>query len=244
MLNEAELPFIASKNEKEMSKNTFKMNFDPATAALKNLIDQKALCTQNGTSSRGRIRASTARAIDENALDLLNIQIIEAKQTLRQEKASLSEVNRELDRSIRDYDAWKSKFPNRNQDTLLNYCRELAKPVLAYYSKLFLDEDGDNYHMRKAAFSCQLFDPMFLEGKQNDLHRLFYLADQLIHFRYPQFTQEFIALLKQEIPLAVNHSNMYFDWSSIKETSQFRTRMQRRIKRHNLDAAKCWEVAR
>jgi hypothetical protein len=56
----------------------------------------------------------------------------------------------------------------------------------------------------------------------------------LIHFGYPAFTPDFIHLLKTEIPAAVCHANMNFDWNSIEASSQFKTRMQKRMKRHNL----------
>ena len=213
ILNEAELLFITSKNENETSKNTAKINFDIATDALQNLIAQKTSCTKNGISSRGRIVVSTARVIDENALDVLKNQIVEAKETLRKKKDVLLEANKDLDRFTREYDAWKNQFPHRDENTLIAYCQDLVKPVLTYYKNLFFEDRGNTYHMRKADLSCQLFDPIFLQEKQNYLHRLYYLADQLIHFRYPHSTTEFIAILKRGIPLAINHSNMYFDWN-------------------------------
>ena len=63
--------------------------------------------------------------------------------------------------------------------------------------------------------ACKLFDPLYLKGKQQELHSLGFLADELCNFRYPQFNEVFISQLKKEIPLVVNHGNRFFDWDSI-----------------------------
>ena len=97
-----------------------------------------------------------------------------------------------------------------------------------------MEEEGDNYRMRMCSLACKLFDPLFLKGKQDLLHTLFYCADHLIYFGYPAFTPDNIHLLKKEIPAAVCHANIDFDWNSIVASSQFKTRMQKRMKRHIL----------
>ena len=88
--------------------------------------------------------------------------------------------------------------------------------------------------MRKAILACQLFEPLHLRGKQNDIHTLEYLVDDLKFFDYPSFTPIFLRELKEELPVAITHANLRFDWKSINPSNQFQTRMQRRTKRHDL----------
>ena len=140
---------------------------------------------------------------------------------------SVANAKKDLDSSIDVHAKWKCEFLWETDFELLEYCRDVSSPVLEYYKKLFQDEDGDNYHMRQSAMACKLFDPLYLKGKENQIHTLCFLADQLHHFRYPQFNATFISQLKREIPLAVSHA--------IQLSSQFKIRMQRRKKRHNLE---------
>lgn len=55
------------------------------------------------------------------------------------------------------------------------------------------------------------------------------------HFEYPDFDDEFLTNLEMEIPLAVKHANKEFDWNSIKETHNFKIRIDRKIKRRRLN---------
>jgi len=56
-----------------------------------------------------------------------------------------------------------------------------------------------------------------------------------VHFEHATyFTPTFIADLKKEIPLAVEHTQIDFDWDSIDPSKQYETRSQRKIKRRKL----------
>ena len=243
LLTQAEAPFILQQTQKEQEKNNAQDVLNSSKDSLSHLLNQKSTLTQNGVSSRGRIRASSERNIDTDAIQKINEDIAEARQKVRQSKIILKEKDDEVNSFKREYLAWKTKFPDRCKDTLLEYCTRKTEPVLQYYRELFLQENGDNFKIRKAALACKLFDPTYLKGKQNDLHTLFYLADQLSHFQYNDFNDDFLKLLKSEIPAAVQHANAWFDWNELDTSKQFRTRMQRRIKRHNLsiEDAQDWQ---
>ena len=61
------------------------------------------------------------------------------------------------------------------------------------------------------------------------------LAKKLNHLGNTDFTLSFIRRLIDAIKLAVEHVNVPFDCDSNDSTNQFKTRMQRRIKRYKLD---------
>ena len=216
------------------NKNDAQDRLNNSKNALSDLITQKENLTQNGVSSRGRVRNSSERNLDTDAIQTTNEAIAEARQKCRQDKSILKEKQDDIELFEREYFAWKVKFPHRCEDTLLEYCANKADPVIGQYRNLFLDENGDNFRIRKAALACKLFDPLYLKGKEDELHTLFYLADQLSNFGYSEFDDDFIKLLKGEIPTAVQHANAIFNWNEIDTTKQFKTRMQRRIKRHDL----------
>ena len=61
------------------------------------------------------------------------------------------------------------------------------------------------------------------------------LIDDLVYFEYRHFTKCFIAKMKKELPLAIEHANQNFDWESIQPTKQYKTRMDHRKKRRKLN---------
>ena len=89
--------------------------------------------------------------------------------------------------------------------------------------------------LRKRGKACEIFDPLFLKGKENNIEQLKNIAGGLKHFEYRDFDDKFLANLEKEIPLAVEHANKEFDWNSIKETDNFKTIIDRKIKRRKLN---------
>jgi hypothetical protein len=80
-------------------------------------------------------------------------------------------------------------------------------------SRLLLQEANEPHQklsdlMRaKQAFSaCKLFDPFFL-ASDTSIDALNALADELVHFGYPEFDEDFIKELKKEIPEAIKYAN-------------------------------------
>ena len=139
------------------------------------------------------------------------------------------------------YDTWLMTFPFPTKESLVEYAVLLSAPVITYYNNLFLTNTGDNYALRETCRVCQLFDPFFLKGKENQLCLLYNLADNLSVFQYTQFNPTFIARLKGEIPEAVRNTNMPFDWNAIGVSKQFETRLQKRRLRHSLVRESRWE---
>jgi len=177
----------------------------------------------------------TSRTVDENAVEAVILQISETKALVKEAKKRREDINESAEKYKKSFDDWSAKFPHRTRESLIDHGKSIAAPLNKYYTDLFLKEDGDCYNTRQAVLACKIFDPLFLKGKQNDLPRLYALADQLKHFGYSDFTQDFIDCLKKEIPQAITDANEHFDWNAIKETKQFKTRMQKRIKRYKLD---------
>ena len=126
---------------------------------------------------------------------------------------------------------WKLKFPRRTRQELIDYGKSIGKPAYDYYNKQFQDEGGDLVELRKRGLACKLFDPFFLKVKEGDVERLKGIASGLIHFEYKEFDNDFVEGLEREIPLAVEHANREFDWSTIEESKEYKTRTDRKNKK-------------
>ena len=100
------------------------------------------------------------------------------------------------------------RIPSKNKRTPLQSLPNHFPPVIDYYNSLFKNEGGDIHKMRKCALACRILDAFFLKGRQNDLHILNDIADDLKYFDYSHF---FLVLLKREIPVAISHANQPFN---------------------------------
>ena len=118
---------------------------------------------------------SSARTMDIDALDRINKEISETKATLRQRKIDSKKIK---DNVVSN--EWTNKSSHRTIDSLLEHAKSVGTPVVQYYNDLFNNENGDNYHMRKATTACNISDPMFLKSKENELPRLHNLINELV----------------------------------------------------------------
>ena len=81
--------------------------------------------------------------------------------------------------------------------------------------------------------SVQLFNPVFLSEISDTeiVTKLHLLADKLTYFEYPQFNHNFIKGLKKEMPDVVKKAKRNCDLDAIDASKQFKTRMQKRMKK-------------
>ena len=85
--------------------------------------------------------------------------------------------------------------------------------------------------LRKGAYACQIFDPFVLKNLPVSALELL-LVDNLACFEsikgQPFFTQQFLRLMKTEIPKAKEHAEKPFNWDSIKDSDRYKDRKNRR----------------
>ena len=87
------------------------------------------------------------------------------------------------------------------------------------------------------AEAAELFNPVLLSNisETEIVTKLHYLADKLVYFKYAgYFTEGFIKRLKKELPDVVKEARRDHDLDRIKGNKQYYTRLQRRMKRHNI----------
>ena len=83
------------------------------------------------------------------------------------------------------------------------------------------------------ANAAKIFNPILLAGKSDAevVTVLHPLADQLKFFGYTRFTQEFIDELKKELPNIVEEANKDHDLDKILPSMQYKSRMEKRIRK-------------
>ena len=106
---------------------------------------------------------------------------------------------------------------------------------------VFKTEGGDCSNVRHMAEAAQIFDPIFLSNIRNETDivlTLHYLADKLSYFGYDRhFTPRFYTGLKSEMSELVREAKRYHNLDEIKPTRQYKTRLQKHIKKNNMSAA-------
>ena len=234
LLEEAMAPLVEDCDNANNNVDRVRDEFNAAEASLTALEERHREITHTGGQNGGRQRRRNPAFIDNELLQEVNIEINDAKEEVSEKKKNLDDATKEADDKRKALDEWKQKFPNQNRDELIEHAKLVCEPAITYYKQQFIEEGGDLYKLRKRGMACALFDPLFLKGKEEEIGRLELLADELKNFEYRHFTDEFIQELKKEIPLAVEHANSEFDWDTIPATQQFKTRIDRKIKRRNL----------
>lgn len=189
-----------------------------------------------GTSSRGRVRVGTARSRDNDRLESIVEELVNAKVEYKQLKKVAKETKECETKVVATFDEWKTKFPHRNKVDLMEHGKNLLSPVGVYYNKQFLNEVGDCHQMRVMSEAAQIFDPIFLskQSTADIVTVLHYLADKLLVSNFRHFNEKFMDRLKKEMPGLVKEAKSDHDLDRIPSTRQHQTRMQTKIKRKKL----------
>ena len=90
---------------------------------------------------------------------------------------------------------------------------------------LFLERNGYLFRFRKAIKAAKIFDPFVLAVLP--LESLAVMTDELSHFQYPEFNQEFLDGMKKEVTSAVSNAYQIFDWDSVEVSDSYKTRIQK-----------------
>jgi hypothetical protein len=149
-------------------------------------------------------------AEDEDDSDLLEAEAANqiAMSTKRQCQLDLTAALAELEEC-------KRSLPFQSEAEVIEYTlSSVIKPGIDYYKKHYLEEQGDLFKSKKAMEACRIFNPFELEKLPTATLEL--CADNLIYLDMPEISQDFIRLLKNEIPEAVKQAKQTFDWDTLK----------------------------
>ena len=107
-----------NKNAAKLIFETAKESLDSPKGEVNTLTERKKTLLSNGTSRSGRARVSTNRMIDMEAIQEINIEILQAKHSLKQFKKRTYK-SKEVSLSQKDYDIWNGKFSHRTEGELI-----------------------------------------------------------------------------------------------------------------------------
>ena len=206
---------------------------------LKRLGDMKQ-DIQGGKSSRGRARTKTTKTMgdSEDQLEIILNKIVETRCKQKDLKLAEKESKDAAASVIKTHNEWKTEFPWRNKESLMQYGKKVLEPVGEYYKQQFLDASGDCHPIREMAEAVQIFNPIFLSTQSTaDIVTVLYdLANKLNAFQFRQFNDRFFDNLRKETVNVVREAKEDHDLDRIPATRRYETRMQGKVKRKQLPA--------
>ena len=154
----------------------------------------------------GRIRTSTVRNRDNDQLEGILEEIVEARFQQKSLKATEKKAKDLAGEVVALYEDWKNKFTHRTKPALTVHGKDILFPVGRYYHNQFTNEDEDCHQMREISEGAQIFDPIFMSKQSTaDIVVLLHvLDDKLRVFKFRHFNESFIKSLKKQIPKLVN----------------------------------------
>jgi hypothetical protein len=128
------------------------------------------------------------------------------------------------------------KLGQRTEKDFLKHAEEVVAPAFEKYKSLLQEVSKPHQKLpdlmrAKRAFSaCKLFDPLFL-ASDTSINAMNALANELVHFGYPELDEDFIKELKKEIPEAIKYATKTLDWDKVEGSKTYRERVLRRARR-------------
>jgi hypothetical protein len=146
---------------------------------------------------------------------------------------------------------WKSKVDIRallfGVDTAKKFLRVCSQVVCAtaeefldmgtaglqagydYYEVLYNTPGGELYLLKFAYQGASVFNPLKLKDLDQTAAEL--LIELLANFNFPEFTPEFLELLKQELPEVMRQAKLPFDWSAVRGAAEYDKALKAKLAR-------------
>ena len=196
----------------------------------KELEELETVPGQNG----GRRRKKAQKNINTELTLPIKDKIVEVKESMNIIRESREEARNEETEKTAKLNEWKDKFPYNTEEEIGDYAATIVRPCTDYYVKHFIDEDGDLFRLHNAAKAATLFDP--LTSKDMTIIALQEKVKALTFFEHDKhFNQEFLAKMHKEVSRYREKANEVINWDAIKPSKQYKTRLQRCMKRRKLN---------
>jgi hypothetical protein len=161
--------------------------------------------------------------------ELKTAQLAVARDRLKKAGDALAEKQSELE----ELDSGLGPI---TKEEFVEHGKAVAQGAFDKYKKLFQATRApgavmsDLMRAKRAFQACKLFDPFYL-ATDPPMTVLSSLADDLEFFAYPEFDNDFLAKLKEDIPEAIRLAKQEFDWEAIPGSKQYRQRVLGRARR-------------
>lgn len=160
----------------------------------------------------------------QDIVDLLNERredLSDEKEYLDELESGLHEFREEHGGMVTEEDFWE-------------YAAKCVKGSIDKYNNLFAD-DADLKRIQRAFRACKLFDILLMKDIDATTDMLKRWIDDLKYFGYKEFTDEFLKLMKDEIPeylKLVEEMHFNFEGDDMEETSRlYRQRVKEKLRR-------------
>jgi len=156
----------------------------------------------------------------------------EAAAAAKVEKAKATEVVKTAALAVEKEKAagaeWVAKMGPLSEAEFEAYGRAVVQPGYDYFTKLFRLPNGEMWAAKMAYRGATVFDALKLRTMDVTTGSL--LVDNLVHFNFPEFTGDFRAHLKAELPLLLQHARRDFNWSAVPGAAEYDATLAHRLK--------------
>ena len=201
---------------------------------------RKSKRTKKYTHKNEAGRAKILEQEQEKALKRKNLQV--AEEDLQKKEDILVKANKKLVNCEIKHAARVEEVGPMTRDTFIAYAKTCVQKGYDYYENKFnlpaqrvtlnsggagvKFESGEMRGFKQALFGARIFDPEILISESID--KLERRIDALKHFKYPEFTDDFLANMKKEIALAKQHAAAEFDWEKTKGADEYNKKKTRK----------------
>ena len=135
-----------------------------------------------------------------------------------------------------DEQAWRTGAGPLTEEDFVLAAAQVVQPGYDYFRKLYLNPEGKLYSLRLAFYGASVLNPLVLRDIEQTSAEL--LVDNLKYFEFPEFTPEFLAEVKKELPQLMHQARQDFDWDSLDGAEDYNRTLTAKLKAKEAAAAK------
>jgi hypothetical protein len=140
---------------------------------------------------------------------------------------------RNLQKGEETFTQWKAEVGPVTVEEFIAFGKNCVQPGYDYFRKLYVQEQGKLHNLYMALKGAEIFDPLKVKDMTEAATML--QADLLQRFGFPEFTDAFIAGLKEEIPRYRRMARAFFDWSTMEGAEEYEKQRRRRLEAREHD---------
>jgi hypothetical protein len=171
------------------------------------------------------VAGNRARLEENEALQAAEVAVSKATAARKQAEAAVEAAEAAVAAQTVKRDKWRENAGPLTAQQFEDFGRAAVQPGYDYYKKIFCTSGGDMNHLKNAVRAATILDPFKLMYMSLLSAQL--LVDDLKYFDFPEFTPAFLVLLKEELPLLLEHAQKDFDWSKVPGAAEYDAALKR-----------------
>jgi hypothetical protein len=135
----------------------------------------------------------------------------------------------EVEDAEREFAKWKRSIGPITQEEFIAYGKDSVQPGYDYFIDLYVKPEGKLRNLFLAFRGAQIFDPMFIA--EISVTAGYILIDDLLRFRFEEFTPQFIKGLKIELPKLMTQAKEQFPWDTLPGAADYDAELRKDLEK-------------